>query len=344
MPRYKRSAVTAKEGLNFIRSVVESGGCLFIRIEQDNDLGVDALIELIRDEQPLNKQIAVQIKSGASYYTPESRECAFPVGSHRAYWTRHPLPVLGLVYVPALRTAYWVNIKRHLRANPKAGVIRFLATEANQFDAVTFTKLFLPALLGETPTLGIDEAFRLARSSRLDEMYLGLLVLFRRFPNNTAVWDELVTAFRTRPPSEIPPVLLYWLAYVPGHGDILYFGETLTPTTRAYARTLFAQFDLQDVIKLLSFIDPENQIARGTLGQSIEAIISSLPDASSMLREIMASPIIEMAIREFAALILAINEASDAIPDLIALQNAGSWYAGEMVRHINEYGAINPYA
>ena len=45
MPTYKRTAVTSKEGINFVRSVVESGGSLFIKIEQENDLGIDALLE-----------------------------------------------------------------------------------------------------------------------------------------------------------------------------------------------------------------------------------------------------------------------------------------------------------
>jgi hypothetical protein len=344
MPTYKRSAVTAKEGINFIRSAVEGGGCLFIKIEQENDLGVDALIEFIENERPLNKQIAVQIKSGASYYTAESSECAFPIGSHREYWSQHPLPVFGLVYVPALRNAYWVNIKRYLKANPDATVVRFPATEANDFNAVTFTKLFVPAVLGQTPVLEIDEAFRLARSDKPAETYLGLLVLFRRFPNNLAVWDELVRTFIERPANEIPPVLLYWLAHIPWHGDIFHFGEPISPATREYARSLLARFTVQHVIKLLSFIDPEEQIGRGTLGQSIEAIVSSLPKASDMLREIIGSSKLEMQLREYAALILAMNESSKALPELAALESDGSWYAGEISKHIKEYGGVNPYA
>lgn len=344
MSTYKRSAVTAKEGINFVRSVIESGGSLFIKIEQESDLGIDALLEFIKDERPLNKQLAIQIKSGASYYTPEAKECAFPIGSHRNYWSQHPLPVFGLVYVPALRNAYWVNLKRYLKANPTATVVRFPATEANQFNTATFTKLFLPAVVGQTPILEIDEAFRLARSKEPSETYLGLLVLFRRYPNNEAVWDELVQTFITRPADEIPPVLLYWLAHIPGHGDIFYFGETVTPSTRRYARSLFAQFTVQDVIKLLSFIDQEEQIGRGTLGQSIEAVISSLPDASNMLREVIKSTQVEILIRESAALVLAMNEAVGALPELSMLEEEGSWHAGEIARHIKEYGGINPYA
>lgn len=344
MPRYKKSAITAKEGINFIRSAVESGGSLFIKIEQENDLGIDALVEFIRDEQPLNKQIAIQIKSGASYYSTEANECAFPIRTHRSYWTRHPLIVFGLVYVPALQNAYWVNIKRYLKENPAATVIRFSATEANKFNTVTFSKLFLPAVAGETPVLELDEAFRLARSREPAEIYLGLLVLFRRYSDIKEVWDELINTFIERPANEIPPVLIYWLAHIPGHGDIFYFGETPSDETRSYARTLFNRFDIEHVIKLLSFIDQEEQIGRGTLGQSVEAIVSSLPSAADKLRKIIESQDVEMQIRESAMLILAFNEAEDSLPELLKLEAAGSWYAGEIYRHVKEYGGINPYA
>jgi hypothetical protein len=343
MPIYKRSAVTAKEGINFIRSAVEASGCLFIKIEQENDLGIDALIEFIENEHPLNKQLAIQIKSGASYYTAESGECAFPIGSHREYWNQHPLPVCGLVYVPSLQRAHWVNIKRYLKANPNATSVRFEATEANRFDAVTFTALFMRAVLGQTPVLEIDEAFRLARSDKTDETYLGLLVLFRRFPNNLAVWDELVRTFIDRPASQIPPVLLYWLAHIPWHSDIFSFGESISPTTRKYAQNLLSELTVEHVTKLLSFIDPEEQIGRGTLGQSIEAIISYLPKAATMLRKIVGSVEVDMRLREYAALILAFNEGPGALTELSMLESEGSWYAGEISTHVKEYGEINPY-
>jgi hypothetical protein len=164
MPTYKRTAVTAKEGINFIRSAVESAGSLFVKIEHENDIGIDALIEFIADERPLNKQIAVQIKSGASYYVQETGECVFPVGDHRDYWVNHPLPVVGLVYVPALESAFWASIKGLLKANPETTTMRFSATEANRFDARTFSTIFVPQVVGSIPDLEFDEALRLARS------------------------------------------------------------------------------------------------------------------------------------------------------------------------------------
>jgi len=344
MPTYKRSAITAKEGINLIRSAVEANGCLFIKIEQESDLGIDALIEFIEDERPLNKQIAVQLKSGMSYFTVESSECAFPIGSHREYWAQHPLPVFGLVFVPSLQRAHWVDIKRYLKANPNAASVRFSATEANRLDGSTFKTLFMRVVLGQTPILEIDEGFRLARSDKIDEAYLGLLVLFRRFPNNLAVWEELVRTFIKRPASQIPPVLIYWIAHIPWHGDIFGVGEPISLATRQYARGLLSELTVEHVIKLLSFIDPEEQIGRGTLGQSVEAIISSLPNAAMMLRVAIGSAAIDMQLREYAGLILAMNEGPNALAELSMLEREGSWYAGEIAKHIKEYGGVNPYA
>jgi hypothetical protein len=344
MATYKRSAVTAKQGINFVRSTVENAGSLFIKIEQENDLGIDALLELIKDERPLNKQIAVQIKSGQSYYNADAGECMFPIGTHRAYWERHPLPVFGVVFVPALKTAHWVNMKSHLKSHPDATVARYPATEANRFDDSSFMRLFVPAVVGETPTLALDEAFSLARSEKPDERYLGLLVLFRRYPNVLPVWDELVKVFVERPTDEIPPVLLYWLAHIPGHGDIFYFGETVSESTRAYARSQLSRFGYSEVVKLLSFVDPENSISRGTVGQSVEAIISSLPHAGDILRQVIKMAELDMFVRECAALILAMNEGPGAIKEVARLAEAGSWYATEIVSHVHEYGGINPYA
>jgi len=340
---YKRTAVTAKEGINYVRSATESAGSLFIKIEQDNDLGVDALIEFIRDECPLNKQVAVQIKSGASYYSEKNRECIIPVDGHSKYWASHPLPVVGLVYVPSLKSAFWASIKGALKGNPSAKVIRFPACEANRFNAKTFTDIFLPQVVGSVPSLEFDEALKFARSGQLDEMYLGLLVLFRKYPEMFVTWDELIHVFKSLPADKIPPVLIYWLAHIPGHGDILYFGKSVSPAAREYARGLLATFGLEDVVKLLSFINPEEQIGRGTLGQSVEAILTSLPRSGELLRGVISSTTVGMTIKEFAALILAMNESMGAVTDLLILEGFGSWYAIEMRRHLEQFGEINPY-
>ena len=63
-----------------------------------------------------------------------------------------------------------------------------------------------------------------------------------------------------------------------------------------------------------------------------------------MLRSIIQSHEVEMSIREYAALILAMNKSEGALPDLAELEADRSWYAGEIARHVKEYEGINPYA
>lgn len=344
MVLYKQTNVTAKIGINFVRSAVEGSGSLFHKIEAENDLGIDGLIELVRYEKPLNRQVAVQVKSGPSYYNASGEECLIPIENHRDYWLNYPLPVIGIVYVPALEVAHWVNIKGYLKDHPSNSVIRFHTSEANQFDRTTFSKLFVPTVLREVPDLSLAEASNLFASSKPDESYLGLIVLFRRYPNVPEVWNRLIQRLAEKPVSEIPSVLVYFLAHIPWHGDIAYFGEPITRETKAHGTALLAQLSREQVVKLLGFIDEEGSISRGTIGQSVEAIISSLPNATEFLKSIVLDSSLPAFTRECAAIILAMNEGKTAISTLAQLAGTGSWYADELIEHLNRYGGVNPYA
>jgi uncharacterized protein DUF4365 len=344
MVSYKKTSITSKTGLNFVRTLVEDAGSLFHKIEQENDLGIDALIEFVRSDQPLGRQIAVQVKSGKSYFNSKSEQCLIPIENHRGYWSKYPLPVIGITYVPDLKRAHWVDIKPYLKQFPDATIIRFIASEANRLDGDSFQRLFLPTILREVPEISQRQAMSLFRSSKQDESYLGLVALFRRHPNELEVWREFVQHFVDRPSAEIPPTLIYYLAHIPWHGDIAYSGETITKETREYVTSLFGRFGRTEVEKLLGFIDTENQISRGAIGQSVEALISSLPDVDSTLSAIASDSSPDMFVRECAALILAMHIGKDAKPVLKQLAEVGSWYSQELESYLDEYGWVNPYA
>jgi hypothetical protein len=343
MVLYKHTNVTSKTGINFVRSAVENSGSLFHKIEQDNDLGIDALIELTRGEKPLHKQIAVQIKSGPSYYSSSTEECLIPIQTHREYWSSHLLPVMGIVYVPALNRAHWIDIKTYLKNFPAAHIIRYRTSEANRFDIASFSRIVAPTLLRETPQLSFAEAKALFRSAKPDERYLSLIVLFRRYPNELEVWDELTKFFIEKNSSEIPSIMVYFLAHVPWHGDIFHSGEALSSETREYAKERIASFGRNEVTKLLEFIDEEIGIARGSLGQSVEAIVSSLPHAGSTLREIVLDETVDDFRRDCAAIILALKQQAEALPTLQLFAQSGSRVAQEIANQIKEHGSFSPY-
>ena len=344
MPKYSETIVTSKLGANFVKTVIESAGCIFHRIDQENDLGIDAIIELVKDGLPLSKQIGVQIKSGQSFYNGQSNKCLIPVGNHFEYWSNYPLSVYGIVYVPVLNSANWVDIKRYLKHSGPCTTIKFDITKTNTFDNESFRKMFVPTILKELPKLSVDEAASLFHSNHPSEFHLGLVVLFHTAPNAIEVWDWFLDAFKNKDISDIPPILVYYFAHIPWHGDIAYHGEGFSEATKSHVKKRFDEFKKPDVEKLLGFIDEENGIARGSLGQSVEAIISSLANRDSLLLEIMQDSQLAVFLRENAALIYAYHHPKEALPALKALSDEGSWYAGELFSFISEYGWIDPYA
>ena len=58
---------TERAGVNFVRGVVEGAGSLFKEINLQHDFGQDATMVLVIDGHVRPREIAFQIKSGASY-------------------------------------------------------------------------------------------------------------------------------------------------------------------------------------------------------------------------------------------------------------------------------------
>jgi hypothetical protein len=223
--KYVKTNITAKKGINFIRTIVEDSGCLFHKIEQENDLGIDCLIEFINDEKPAHKSLAVQVKSGQSYYNKASNECLIPVDSHYEYWVNYPLAVCGIVYVPELDKGFWINIKTYLKNNPDAKTIKFLANRSNQFDLQNFNRLFKPNVLGKTPNLPLEEALLFFDSKHQDEFILGALILFRRYINEPITWEKFIEHVIKAEPEDINFNILHYISHIPWHPDIFFSGE-----------------------------------------------------------------------------------------------------------------------
>lgn len=341
---YKNTNITAKNGLNYVRSVVESSGSLFHKIEAENDLGIDGIIEFLSDGKPLNEQIAIQIKSGNSYYCERKKECEIPIGAHKEYWLKYPMRVFGVVYVPNKNVAHWVDIKSSIKGNRNISSIKFEVSKANLFDNHSFMNIFIPNLTGESPKLSFEEAVSFFQSKNIQDVFVGLITLFRRYTNRTEVWDLFLNYFFTRPISEIPETLIYFLAHIPWHIDIWAFEQEIpNEEIKRHVNEYFAHFTTIEVEKLLSFVD-EDGISRGAIGQSVEAIISSLENRKEILKTIILDSSKDMQMREHAGLIFAMHEGCAAIPIILHIAKDGSGYAAELIEYMENNGEINPYS
>jgi hypothetical protein len=335
MPKYKKTNITAKLGVNYVKNIVEESGCIFHKIEQENDLGIDGIIEFIRDEKPANKSISLQIKSGLSYFNEKNKECIIPVKSHFDYWSKYPLP--------EFKKGYWVDIKKYFEENGEVSVIKYPANRTNEFDLLNFNRIFIPFNLNEVPVIPLEEALSFFESEHRDEFTLGMVVLFRKYVNQKKVWELFLKMVKQNQAEEIPSSLIYYLAHIPWHPDIWYRGEPISDEIKEYALNEISQFDKDIVIKLISLIDEETGITRGTIGQSIEAIISKVDNINGMLENIMLDESIELSIKHSSALIYAYYKAEKSLAFLSKLKIEESWFIPEIVNQIKEYKWINPY-
>jgi|GEM_PF-428708 len=341
--KYLKSNITAKAGVNFVREIVENSGCLFHKIEQDNDLGIDGIIEFIQDEKPAHKSVAVQIKSGPSYYQPNKSTCIIPIEKHREYWTNYALPVCGIVYIPELKKGYWTNIKSQLKSDSELKSIKFIANRSNQLDLVNFNRLFVPNVLNQTPDLSLEEAVSFFDSDYENEFVLGSLILFRKHVNKKVTWDKFIEHIRKSNAEDINEEIVYRLAHIPWHPDIWYQGEPILGETKEYCLKKIKKFKEEDVIKLLSLIDEGIGIQRGTIGQSIEAILSQASEIECMLAEIINNKSIELNIRHSAAAIYAYYLQEGSLELLGKFSEEESWYFAMLVGFIKEFKHYNLY-
>jgi hypothetical protein len=114
LPIRKLNTVTERAGVNYVRNAVEANNCVFKEQDVRHDYGHDAFVLLVEGEQVLPKEIAMQIKSGASYCTATT--CKIPAtGAQLMFWANHDFETLGVVYDPSEDLAYWVDLKAEAR-------------------------------------------------------------------------------------------------------------------------------------------------------------------------------------------------------------------------------------
>ena len=100
MPKRKRLNAIERDGVNYVRSIIENANSIFNEIHRENDYGNDGFIELVDGENVTGKFLLVQIKSGKTYNSKSS--CSIPADEdHFKYWCSHKLPVIDIMEGPA---------------------------------------------------------------------------------------------------------------------------------------------------------------------------------------------------------------------------------------------------
>lgn len=101
------SAKTGTAGVTQVRLAIEALGWLF-REQPGEDYGIDAQAEIVEDNVVEGKLLALQIKSGASYFKEPAAGGWWyrPGADHVRYWFNHSLPV-AIILVDQSQHCYW---------------------------------------------------------------------------------------------------------------------------------------------------------------------------------------------------------------------------------------------
>lgn len=113
-----RSRITSRDGVNSVRSFFEHHGCRFQEVDQQQDIGKDAYVDLVDKAGITPLCVALQIKAGASY-RKKNGEYLIPLADHTELWRRSTVPVFGIVHDPVDNKLRWVDLTGYLRAHPE---------------------------------------------------------------------------------------------------------------------------------------------------------------------------------------------------------------------------------
>ena len=105
---------TEREGVLAVQAFF-NGMKWLCREHPTSDVGIDAHVEVVDNERATGRLLALQIKSGPSYFSQTDEEGITYYGdqAHLDYWLNHALPVVVVLYQPEEKKAYWQLVSPH---------------------------------------------------------------------------------------------------------------------------------------------------------------------------------------------------------------------------------------
>ncbi|MDX2254178.1 MAG: DUF4365 domain-containing protein [Pseudanabaenaceae cyanobacterium bins.39] len=104
------------------QKVSQNLGWIF-RPQPLRDIGIDAQIEIVENGESTAELLAIQIKSGKSWFDETTEKGIVFRGDpkHLEYWINYPLPVLVILHEPQTNIAYWQVVNADTVTNTGKG-------------------------------------------------------------------------------------------------------------------------------------------------------------------------------------------------------------------------------
>jgi hypothetical protein len=114
-PGSRPNPTTERKGINAVEAIfINEFGWLF-REQSVSDHDIDAHVEVVENSEPTGKLIALQIKTGQSYFVRQGNNYVYyGEPRHLRYWTNHSLPVFLILHDFSNNLTIWQKIEQHL--------------------------------------------------------------------------------------------------------------------------------------------------------------------------------------------------------------------------------------
>lgn len=338
-----------KKGVNYITTLIDECMCNFHSIQQENDVGIDGQIELFDESHlPTGKLISVQVKTGKSYYDLGKAECYIPVGTHREYWMKMEMPVIGIVCImdernESVNTAFWVDIKEYLMTNSTAVTVKFKMSMHNEFSKEKFRKYFYNLVCKQLPRIEFQEAMLLLDGDVSDKL-MAINILETYFSYEVTTWEKLMELYDDRDTDIDYSNFFEAISYAYSHPDhwITKGVHEFSEASKEYVYNRVKQFSEEDIVRILSIVE-NYYFDRGTLGQTAEEIVKNIMGSESKLLNIVLNSDINADIRFDAEIILAYQSKDFYLQHIDSIASMGNECTELVVKFIEDFGKFEIY-
>lgn len=297
MKRFPRTKAKGRRGHLFVADVVSEAGCIFREVPEETDVGVDGYIEFVDDEIATGLLAAVQIKAGSSYLVQRGDRQYFQVTVPRkdlSYWNLLSVPTALIFYDPETKLSGWLDITGYMRRDPEAlhrdwTTLRIGST-ARPLNVGTFQGEFKANVTAYRHEADLFSFAELMASDDPEDNFRGFLGLLghptSRYSGLTC-WLLVRRLFHED--SGLRAAVSDALSRYLPHPEVGFVPpEDIRDRIRFELRRL-GKREIRQLIET-AWLDEQNLMQRGSLGQSVGVIIIEIPAYEGHLCELAVDP------------------------------------------------------
>ncbi|MFH5880865.1 DUF4365 domain-containing protein [Liberiplasma polymorphum] len=292
----KTTRSIAALGVNYVQKVVLENDDIMTEIHQENDRGLDMIIEF-NDENDYYA-FSAQVKTGKSYFNVSKDTVSFTSDfKHYNYWLNHNLYVILFVYDNNEEKCYWLDLTAYISNDLDTKNFRIksnnlkLLTCATYGDLIDYVKKkiyeqkknhILSNLIKSIISLDSSKNFKKLRFS------------FMNFRNEIFVWLTIFYKLKVSEDKETLRFLIELMSLMTHNPDIFWTENIILNLVDR--DQIVKEFDdiltTNIAVKLIQSFDVD-EYCRGMLGQTVYHIFEVCNSVSELLFEIFSSDTVD---------------------------------------------------